>query len=101
MERADEGWEISSEERKMTIKNADKIRKYVFERYIKPAQESGLTSVSFRAKDIHLGMELEKHDYPNIIKAVCNKAMKTHYGVKNIRKEPPSDAPDVIITYEL
>jgi hypothetical protein len=85
----------------MRIRDADKIREYVYKRYVKPAKENGLSSVSFRAKDIHQGMELIKHNYPNIIDALCHEIMKTRYGVKEIHREPPSDAPDVLIIYEL
>lgn len=85
----------------MRISEADRIREFAYEHYIKRAKERGLPSVSFKAKDIHQGMEFEKHNYPNIIGALCREIMKTRYGVKEIRREPPSDAPDVLITYEL
>lgn len=85
----------------MEMKDADRIREFVYEHYIKPAKRNGLSSVSFRAKDIHQGMEFVKHNYPNIIGALCHEIMKTRYGVKEIRKEPPSDASDIIIIYEL
>lgn len=85
----------------MGMKDADRIREYAYERYIKPAKEKGESSVSFRARDIHQGMGFEKHNYPNIIGALCREIMKTRYGVKKIRREPPSDAPDILIIYEL
>jgi hypothetical protein len=85
----------------MRIRDADRIGKFVYEHYIKPAKERGLSSVSFRAKDIHKGMEFIKHNYPNIIEALCREIMKTRYGVKKILREPPSDAPDILIIYEL
>ena len=85
----------------MGTRDADKIREYAYEHYIKPAKEKGEASVSFKAKDIHQGMGFIEHNYPNIIGALCRKAMITRYGVKKIRREPPSDAPDVLIVYEL
>jgi len=85
----------------MRIRDADRIGELVYERYIKPAKENGLSSVSFRAKDVHQGMGFIKHNYPNIIGALCREIMKTRYGVKKIRREPPSDAPDILIIYEL
>jgi hypothetical protein len=85
----------------MRTRDADRIREYVYERYIKPAKDNGLFRVSFRATDIHQGMGFIKHDYPNIIGALCSEIMKTRYGVKKIRREPPSDAPDILIIYEL
>ncbi len=85
----------------MGMMDAERIREYVYEHYIKPAKEKGLSSVSFRAKDIHQGMGFVKHNYPNIIGALCREIMKTRYEVKKIRREPPSDAPDILITYEL
>jgi len=93
--------DFSHEEGKMRISEADRIREFAYENFIKPAKGRGLSSVSFRAKDIHQGMEYIKHNYPNIIRALCRETMKTRYGVKKIRREPPSAAPDVIITYEL
>ena len=90
-----------SQEGKMRIRDADRIREFVYEHFIKLAKRNGLSSVSFRAKDIHQGMLFEKHNYPNIIAALCHEIMKTRYGVKQIRKEPPSDASDIIIIYEL
>jgi hypothetical protein len=83
------------------MKDADRIREFVYEHYIKPAIDRGESVVSFRAKNIHQGMGFVKHNYPNIIGALCREIMKTRYGVKEIRREPPSDAPDVLIIYEL
>ena len=50
----------------MEIKDADRIRDFVYEHYIRPAKEKGLSSVSFKAKEIHEGMGFNKNNYPNI-----------------------------------
>lgn len=85
----------------MGIKDADRIREFVYEHYIKPAKEKGLSSVPFKAGEIHKRMGFTKNNIPNIIGALCRPAMIKHYGVKKILREPPSDGPHVIITYEL
>jgi hypothetical protein len=85
----------------MGIKDADRIREFVYEHYIKPAKEKGLSSVPFKAGEIHKRMGFTKNNIPNIIGALCREIMKKRYGVKNIHREPPSDGLNVIITYEL
>ena len=93
--------EIFSQEGKMGIKDADRIREFVYEHYIKPAKEKGLSSVSFKAEEIHKRIGFTKNNYANICGSLCRLAMIKRYGVKTIHKEPLSEGPDVIITYEL
>lgn len=85
----------------MGTKDADRIREFVYENYIKPAKERGCSSVSFKVKEIHERMGFTKNNFPNICGALCRPRMMNLYGVKKILREPPSDGPNVIITYEL
>ena len=101
MEIDDERKEIFSQEGKMGIKDADRIREFVYKHYIKPAKEKGLSSVSFKVKEIHKRMGFTKNNYVNICGALCRPATIKHYGVKTIHREPLSEGSNVIITYEL
>jgi hypothetical protein len=83
------------------LSEANIIREFVYQTYILPAIKRGDSRVSFRAKDIHTKMDIKKSNYPNIIGALCRKIMVTKYEVKEIHRDPPSDGPNVVITYEL
>jgi hypothetical protein len=85
----------------MGIKDADRIREFIYENYIKPATGRGLSRVIIKVKDVHKRMGFAKNNYPNICGALCRQRMMNRYRVKRILREPPSDGPNVIITYEL
>jgi len=85
----------------MGTRDADRIREFAYEHYIKPAKEKGLSSVSLKAEEIHKRMGFTKNNYPNICGSLCRLKMIKRYGVKTIHREPPSDGPNVIITYGL
>ncbi len=93
--------ELFSQEGKMAMKDADRIREFVYEHYIKPAKEKGLPRVSVKVKEIHERMGFTKDNYPNICGALCRPAMIKHYGVKSYHREPLSEGHNVIVTYEL
>ena len=84
-----------------SLSDANLIREFVFESYILPAQLRGESRVSFKAKDLHAQMKITKNNYPNLIGALCRQIMIRKYGVKAIHRDPPTDGPNVVITYDL
>lgn len=83
------------------MRDADRIRKFAYENYVKPAKERGLSGVTVNVREVHGRMGFTKNNYPNICGALCRPRLMAQYGVKKIHRKPPSDGPNVVITYEL
>jgi hypothetical protein len=92
---------ISGGNKMAELKDADRIREFVYQNYISPAKEKGLSEVSVLAREIHDRMGFTKNNYPNICGALTRPLMKKKYELKNIKREPPSNGPNVKITFVL
>jgi len=79
----------------------DLIRECVYYSYIFPAVLSGQSQVSISVWDFYKQTGIKKRDFSGLISALCRSFMKQKYGIKAIRRDPPTDGPDVVITYEL
>ena len=71
------------------ITQADEIRKYAKTHYVTPARKKGETRVSFSAKDIHTGIDLDSR-YPLVCASIDAKKFKEFARVELIKREGPS-----------
>ena len=71
------------------ITQADEIRKYAKTRFVTPARKKGDTRVSFSAKDIHIGMDLDSR-YPMVCASIDAKKFKEFARVELTKREGPS-----------
>jgi hypothetical protein len=79
---------------------ADDIRNFVFEKYIKPARESGASIVTIRAGDINEEMGL-KGKLPSVCGALGTKKFLNQHNLNLESREGPSCRADVFFTYKL
>jgi len=84
----------------MKMSLADEVRDFVYERYIKPAREKGVKTVTLRAGEVHDAMGL-KGKIPTVCSALgSNKFLKQH-NLRLAKREGPSCGVNVCFTYEL
>jgi len=79
---------------------ADEVRDFVYERYIKPAREKGVKTLTLRAGDVHDAMGL-KGKMPTVCGALgASKFLKQH-NLRLAKREGPSCGANVYFTYEV
>ena len=81
---------------------ADRIRGYAAEEYVRPARQSAGGTVRIKAGDIVRGLGL-KNKTPNVCTALRSKIFQEQYGVELLEeKGPPSGmSTTVVFTYKL
>ncbi|NIU84949.1 MAG: hypothetical protein GWN31_13835 [Candidatus Thorarchaeota archaeon] len=79
---------------------ADDIRDFVFEKYIKPARGSGVSTVKVRAGDIHEEMGL-KRKLPSVCGSLGTKKFLNQHNLNLENREGPSCGSDVFFTYKI
>lgn len=80
------------------MSQADEIRKYVYERYIRPAKQKGDKSVTIRAGDIGKEMNISGN-MPNICQALGGKKLAEMCGVKIEISDDPNPSTTTNFTY--
>ena len=79
---------------------ADEIRKFVYEKYIRPACERGKKRITIRAGDVHREMGLVSR-MPAVCSALGARKFESMYDVKLVRREGPTQGANVYFTFEL
>ncbi len=79
---------------------SDEIRKYVFIKYIQPAQEKGEKQVKVRAGDVHREMGLRSR-IPAVCAALGTDKFQNNCNVRLMKREGPSNAANLFFTFEL
>jgi 5-methylcytosine-specific restriction enzyme B len=82
------------------MNNADRIREYVNEHYLKPAREAQLTQVSVRAGDVHSAMSL-RDLMPAVASALGALVFERRFSVKCLSRTGPHNGANLMFTFKL
>lgn len=71
---------------------ADRIREFVYKKYVRPTLEAGKSEIQVRAGDVHRDMRLQNR-MPAVCSALGVRVFESAYGlVKTGRSGPPQGA---------
>ncbi len=82
------------------MSEADRIRKYAYEKFIKPAKDKGLTEVAVAAKDVHDRLGL-KSRFPNVCQALYGDKFCEIYGLNRPKVVGPNPSSTTIFIFRL
>ena len=82
------------------MKQADKIREFVFREYIEPARRRGDTTVTVRAGDVHTKMGLSE-GIPAVCSAMGTNKFQYTYGARLVQREGPTNGCNVFFTFDV
>jgi hypothetical protein len=86
--------------RSESMKQADQIRKFVFESYVMPARRNGSAEVLIRAGDVHREMGLA-NAMPAICSAIGSSKFEALSGMRNIARTGPSNGSNALFHFDL
>jgi len=79
---------------------ADEIRTFTYERYIRPARETGVRTVTVRAGDVSDAMGL-KDRMPAVCGAIGSNKFLEQYQLRLVNREGPTSGANVFFTFEI
>jgi len=79
---------------------ADKIREFVFMKYIEPARKQGRRTIIIRAGDVHEELGLFGR-MPAVCGVIGTEKFKKTYNVRLIKREGPTQGSNVFFTFEV
>jgi len=82
------------------LSQADDIRTFTFENWIKPARDKAAPEVTIRAGDVHKGMNLS-NAYPAVCNAIGGDLFANLAKVKLLEKTGPAEGANVFFRYAL
>jgi 5-methylcytosine-specific restriction protein B len=82
------------------LSQADDIRTFAFENWIKPARDKAETEVTIRAGDVHAAMNLS-NAYPAVCNAIGGELFANFAKVKLLEKTGPNEGANVFFRFAL
>lgn len=80
------------------ISNADDVRVYAFEHYVRPARARGATSVVIRAGDVHSALNYVGR-VPAVVSALGSIKFLEQYGLKLLKRDGPGQSTTTTFTF--
>ena len=82
------------------MSDADKIREYAFEQFIKPARTAGHSVIAIASRDIHDGLSLSAK-FPNVCQALSGEKFYSKYRLSIAEILGPNPSSTTIFVYRL
>jgi len=82
------------------VTQSDRVRTYVYEHYIRPAQERSELTVKIRVGDVHTALKL-KNRLPLVCTALGAMKFRNEYGLVLRSIEGPGQSTTTTYTFEL
>ena len=92
--------QFREETARSTSSDADRVRQYALEHYIRPAREVGKKSVDISVREINEALDLKNH-YKNICQALAGTKMQTLADVSSPSRTEKNESPFTVFHFEL